>query len=147
MVYQIDLLQGERWGVFMDNRLTRKQQAFVLEYVKDHNATQAAIRAGYSKRWASELGYKLVRKSTVLDSIKALQDEIEQQLRFQFVKDALKARAVLREILDNPSSSDRDKITAARDLLDRAGFKPIDKKELRGSGEGSPIRIRFVDPN
>ncbi|WP_137138172.1 terminase small subunit [Pseudomonas asiatica] len=30
--------------------LTAKQQRFVDEYLKDLNATQAAIRAGYSKR-------------------------------------------------------------------------------------------------
>lgn len=40
----------------MENCLTRKQQAFVLEYVKDHNATRAAKRAGYSDKRASEIG-------------------------------------------------------------------------------------------
>jgi phage terminase small subunit len=129
----------------MDSYLTRKQEAFVLEYVKDHNATQAAIRAGYSNRGASEIGYQLLQKTSVLEAIKSLQDEIDQQLRMQFVQDAIRAREVLRGILDNPNSTDRDKITAARDLLDRAGFKPVEKKELSGAGSGNPIEIMFVD--
>ncbi|WHZ04963.1 terminase small subunit [Neobacillus sp. YX16] len=130
----------------MDNGLTRKQGAFVLEYIKDYNATQAAIRAGYSNRGASEIGYQLLQKTSVLEAINTLQDDIEQQLRMQFVQDAIRAREVLREILHNPNSTDRDKITAARDLLDRAGFKPVEKKELSGAGSGNPIEIMFVDP-
>ena len=45
--------------------LTLKQERFVQEYLVDLNATQAAIRAGYTKKRASELGYQLLHKSTV----------------------------------------------------------------------------------
>lgn len=45
--------------------LTDKQRAFVLEYVKDWNATQAAIRAGYSEKTAMEQGYQLLQKPSV----------------------------------------------------------------------------------
>ncbi|MEY2195738.1 terminase small subunit [Neobacillus sp. BF23-41] len=129
----------------MENYLTRKQQAFVLEYIKDHNATQAAIRAGYSKRRASEIGYQLLQKTTVLGAINALQEEIQQQLKMQFVQDAIKAREVLYEVMVNPNSSDRDRIAAAKDLLDRGGFKPTERKELSGS-RGAAIEIMFVEP-
>lgn len=37
-------------------RLTLKQQRFVEEYLIDLNATQAAIRAGYSIQSASSIG-------------------------------------------------------------------------------------------
>ncbi|SUV40803.1 Terminase small subunit [Avibacterium paragallinarum] len=43
--------------------LTDKQKRFVEEYLIDLNATQAAIRAGYSKNRASELGYQLLQKN------------------------------------------------------------------------------------
>ncbi len=36
--------------------LTPKQQRFVEEYLIDLNATQAAIRAGYSEKTANEIG-------------------------------------------------------------------------------------------
>ncbi|KAA9012396.1 terminase small subunit [Niallia endozanthoxylica] len=126
-------------------KLTAKQESFIREYLKDKNATQAAIRAGYSKRRASEIGYQLLRKTTVSEAIIALQAEIEKQLRMQFVHDALTAREVLYNVMVNPNSSDRDKIVAARDLLDRAGFKPVEKKEMTGS-DGGAIEITFVEP-
>lgn len=37
-----------------------KREAFVLEYLKDFNATQAAIRAGYSKKNARQAGSELL---------------------------------------------------------------------------------------
>jgi phage terminase small subunit len=36
------------------SKLTAKQKAFVHEYLTDLNATQAAIRAGYSEKTANE---------------------------------------------------------------------------------------------
>jgi phage terminase small subunit len=41
-------------------KLTPKQAAFVREYLIDRNATQAAIRAGYSLRTAKSTGYELL---------------------------------------------------------------------------------------
>jgi phage terminase small subunit len=49
--------------------LTAKQQLFVTEYLVDLNATQAAIRAGYSERTAMEQGYQLLRKTSVQEAI------------------------------------------------------------------------------
>lgn len=50
-------------------KLTEKQKAFANEYLIDLNATQAAIRAGYSKKTAEQMGYKLVQKSSVQEYI------------------------------------------------------------------------------
>jgi hypothetical protein len=41
--------------------LTAKQQQFVREYLVDLNASDAARRAGYSKRTAEQQGYQLLR--------------------------------------------------------------------------------------
>ena len=49
--------------------LTAKQQRFVEEYLIDLNATQAAIRAGFSVKRASEIGYQLLQKTTVKNAI------------------------------------------------------------------------------
>lgn len=53
----------------MAHKLTPKQRRFVQEYLIDLNATQAAIRAEYSKKRASELGYQLLRNPTVQAAI------------------------------------------------------------------------------
>lgn len=53
----------------MGKDLTAKQEKFCIEYLKDLNATQAAIRAGYSKKTAMEQGYQLLQKTSVSDFI------------------------------------------------------------------------------
>lgn len=55
--------------------LSDKQKRFVEEYLIDCNATQAAIRAGYSQKRASELGYQLLQKTTVQQTIQKAMDE------------------------------------------------------------------------
>ncbi|EJB8386429.1 terminase small subunit [Pseudomonas aeruginosa] len=51
--------------------LTKKQRLFVDEYLLDLNATQAAIRAGYSTRRAAEIGYQLLQRPEVAQAIQA----------------------------------------------------------------------------
>ena len=47
------------------SRITPKQQRFVTEYLIDLNATQAAIRAGYSAKTAQQQGSRLLRNVVV----------------------------------------------------------------------------------
>ena len=49
--------------------LTPKQARFVDEYLKDLNATQAAIRAGYSKKTAEWIGPQLLTKNHVAEAV------------------------------------------------------------------------------
>ena len=50
--------------------LTAKQQRFVAEYLIDLNATQAATRAGYSKKTANEQGSRLLANVSVSAAIR-----------------------------------------------------------------------------
>lgn len=50
-------------------KLTSKQQRFVEEYLIDLNATQAAIRAGYSINNADKIGSELLGKTRVSEAI------------------------------------------------------------------------------
>lgn len=59
-----------------EGALNARQVRFVEEYLVDFNATQAAIRAGYSKRTASEQGYDLLRKPQIAEAIQAKQREL-----------------------------------------------------------------------
>ena len=61
------------------NRLTDKQRAFVFEYMCDLNATQAAIRAGYSKRTAQKIGSENLLKPLISAEIeKAIEERAER---------------------------------------------------------------------
>lgn len=50
-------------------KLTPKQKAFVSEYLIDLNATQAAIRAGYSPKTANEQGARLLANVSIAKAI------------------------------------------------------------------------------
>lgn len=56
--------------------LTPKQERFVCEYLKDLNATQAAIRAGYSEKSAAQIGAENLRKPAIKEAIDAKLEEL-----------------------------------------------------------------------
>ena len=53
--------------------LTPKQQRFVEEYLIDLNATQAAIRAGYSEKTAYSVGHENLKKPEIQKAIQEAQ--------------------------------------------------------------------------
>jgi phage terminase small subunit len=55
--------------------LNPKQQRFVDEYLVDLNATQAAIRSGYSKKTAYSIGDELLKKPEVAARVQAAMDK------------------------------------------------------------------------
>lgn len=59
----------------MAKKLTKKQQMFVDEYLIDLNATQAAIRAGYSVDSAKEIGCENLTKPNIQQAIGAAMAE------------------------------------------------------------------------
>lgn len=65
----------------MKNKLTPKQQRFCEEYLVDLNATQAAIRAGYSKKTAYSIGEENLKKPELLKIIKDAQNKQSEKLK------------------------------------------------------------------
>lgn len=60
--------------MYLPNGLTEKQERFCNEYLVDYNATQAAIRSGYSEDTAYSIGWENLRKIEIknrLDELKA----------------------------------------------------------------------------
>ncbi len=60
-------------------KLTPKQKAFIDEYLIDLNATQAAIRAGYSAKTAESRGSQLLRNIKVAEAVAKGQQERSQR--------------------------------------------------------------------
>jgi len=58
--------------------MNSKMEKFCQEYVVDLNATQAAIRSGYSERSAYSIANKLLRKDEVQGFIKELQSDLQK---------------------------------------------------------------------
>lgn len=59
--------------------LTAKQQMFVKEYLVDLNATQAAIRAGYSVKTAGQIGDEILKKPEIAAAVQAGMDARSQR--------------------------------------------------------------------
>ena len=59
--------------------LTPKQQRFVEEYLIDLNATQAAIRAGYSEKTAKSVGHENLTKPDIQKAIEEAQNKRQEQ--------------------------------------------------------------------
>lgn len=57
-------------------KLTDKQELFAREYLKDLNATQAAIRAGYSEKTAQEQASRLLSNVMVQSRISEMKYEV-----------------------------------------------------------------------
>lgn len=60
--------------------LTEKQRLFCLYYIKSFNATQAAIKAGYSPDSAHVEGSRLLRNAKIAAEIKRLKGEMQEEL-------------------------------------------------------------------
>jgi len=73
--------------------LTAKQERFVAEYLIDLNATQAAIRAGYSEKTATEQGSRLLTNVKVQEAIAAKAGKTAEKLD-------LSAERVLRGLFE-----------------------------------------------
>jgi phage terminase small subunit len=108
--------------------LAPRMMIFVTEYLKNgNNATQAAISAGYSERSAYSQASRLLKSDEVQQYLNKTEQNLNRDLRTMFTEDAVKAYKVLLEIMDDPMAQHKDRLVAARDLLDRAGYKPIEK--------------------
>lgn len=51
--------------------MTAKQERFVAEYLKDLNATQAAIRSGFSEKTAAQAASRLLRNVEIAQAVQA----------------------------------------------------------------------------
>lgn len=77
--------------------LTPKQELFVKEYLIDFNATQAAIRAGYSEKTAGAMGNENLQKPEIQDFLSEQQKKRSQRLEItvdDLVRELEEARAL-----------------------------------------------------
>lgn len=116
--------------------LTPKQQRFVEEYLIDLNATQAAIRAGYSEKTAYSVGHENLKKPEIQKAIQEAQENLSNktQLTVDMVVNGL-----LKEAQDYAEGSTQSaRVSAWAHLGKHLGmFK--DKVEHTGKIEISDI--------
>jgi phage terminase small subunit len=85
----------------MTAKLTAKQEMFCREYLIDLNATQAAIRAGYSKDTANVIGCENLTKPNIQEYIHILVEERKKRVEItadDVLADVLETRKQAAEL-------------------------------------------------
>lgn len=98
-------------GPPMLKKLDPKHRRFVIEYLKDQNASQAAVRAGYGKKNCDVTGPRLLGYVGIRAAIDAKLKEIEDKV----IADK---QDVLRELSRLMKSDIREVVTDKNDLID-----------------------------
>ena len=109
----------------MARTLTERQQRF-LEVLFDDaggDVVQAKKLAGYGNN------------SSTTSIVEALKDEIAEKTRTYFARTAPKAAFALMGALQDPTELGiKEKMIAAKDVLDRAGLGKVDKVDVTSGG-------------
>ncbi|WP_084484852.1 terminase small subunit [Methylosinus sp. LW3] len=154
--------------------LNAKQRAFVFEYLVDLNATQAAIRAGYSKRTARQIGEENLTKPSIKEALAKAMSEREcrtkisqdrvlielARLAFFDIGKAFTTDGTLRPIHEIDEDTRRALIgleiveLRAADDAPAGTLKKVKlankiealDKLMKHLGMFSPVRVKFDDP-
>lgn len=130
-------------------KLTDKQTAFVREYLVDLNATQAAIRAGYSERTANAQAGRLLANVGIREAIENAQAKRARRVE-------IKAEDVLRGVIEvTTQARDSGDLKTALKGYELQGkhlgmWTERVKQEVSGPDGGpvaSEIVVRFVEPD
>lgn len=105
-------------------KLTPKQAAFCAEYLIDLNATQAAIRAGYSAKTAGQMGDENLRKPEI-------QAEVSRLMADRGQKNEITADRVIQELASMAFYDPGQLADVTRDATD---------EEVENSGDDGPVK-------
>ena len=133
-------------------KLSVKQEAFCVAYATNPNATEAAIKAGYSKKTAQQMGSENLLKPLIQQRI----DELTAETRSKKIADMKEAQERLTAIARRleteefylPDGSEVSKKAAIRDalkaweLLGRMQGAFLDRSQVEVQGQ---ISVSFVD--
>ena len=116
-------------------RLTDKQRKFCDEYLIDLNATQAAIRAGYTEKYANTNASKLLQNTTITEYIKQLTEDAQTAR----IMTARERQAILSDIAKDAQNELSDRIRAI-DTLNKMTGEYTQKVSIDGD-----VGVKIVD--
>lgn len=108
--------------------MTPKQQRFVDEYAIDLNATQAAIRAGYSPKTAQEQGSRLLSNAMIRSAVDAAQAKTSDDL------------GITREWILGKLKQNVERALVEEPVLDREG-QPIGEYTYNGAVANKALEL------
>lgn len=122
-----------------EKKLTDKQRRFVEEYTVDFNATQAAIRAGYSKASANPTGSENLAKPSIREAI----DKRLDALSCSTAEVLTRLSEIGRKVHADPDIRPEHSLSALDKIL-RARGAYVDRKEISGPG-GKDFVLEIVN--
>ena len=125
--------------------LNAKQARFVDEYLVDLNATQAAIRAGYSAKTAASKGFSLLRIVEIAKEVERRQAETSEKTGV--TREQVLERLWVEANYDGEGSSHSARVSALSWLGKHHGTF-LDRVDHTSGGQSLPssIRIELVKP-
>lgn len=134
--------------IFVCVKLTAKQQKFCEEYLIDLNATQAAIRAGYSKKTARVIGMENLTKPAIQQYLQEKGKKLQE--KFEITQEEV-LRQYQRMAWSDPRNfyNDGGSIKPITELdydtaVAMAGFE-VDEIYIKGEYQGLTKKIKLVD--
>nr|DAK92203.1 MAG TPA: Terminase small subunit [Caudoviricetes sp.] len=130
--------------IVAEKKLTAKQQRFCDEYLLDLNATQAAIRAGYSKKTAKQIGQQNLTKLDLKEYIGKRMAEKEAAL----VADQTEVMRYLTSVLRGQSVSEVVVVEGTGDGCSEARTMqkaPDEKERLKAAELLGKAHMIFTD--
>lgn len=123
--------------------LNSRQLKFIDEYLIDFNASQAAIRAGYSKKTAGSQGFDLLKKPEIQQAIKAKQKEVAHKagitreriiaevarIAFSDVRNLFNADGTMKAMAD--IDDETAGALAGVDVVESSGDMPVITKKIK----------------
>ena len=126
--------------------MNEKQEQFVQEYLIDFNATQAAIRAGYSEHTAYSIGHELLKKHEIQESLQTAKDKRAKRTEVSqdrvITELAKLAFSKLTDFVDWDGSSVTIKPSEGLDHTDAAAVAEVSRSDTL---HGTNIRFKLHD--
>jgi phage terminase small subunit len=127
-------------------KLTDKQELFAREFIVDLNATQAAIRAGYSEKSSRNQGARMMANDDILTRIAALKADRNEEV-------GIDAAYVLRRLVEIDQMDVLDILLANGELKPikdwpktwRTTLSGMDVTEMAGDAAGLLKKIKWPD--
>lgn len=110
-------------------KLTPKQQRFIDEYLLDLNATQAAIRAGYSHKTANRIATENLSKPVIKAEIDRRRSEMQQKLHITQEDIVKQLHSIGFANLSPAELEFKDKLKALDMLIRLLGYDKAGDKE------------------
>lgn len=140
---QPNIVASQRYGEFMkSSKLTPKQAAFVREFLVDRNGTQAAIRAGYSKKTAGQIAEQNLKKLVIKEAVEAGEQKHAERcsVTIDTIKRMMDEDRELARKLEQPGPA----VTTTMNMAKLFGLI-TDKAETEVKGKMVVELVRFTD--